>query len=154
MTRSRTALLAAWSVSLLLVGCGVEDLSCPAVEGVYLPLYTPLQGTCGPIVNPNRVRLESGRNGAPIMRIEKFANADVTTEIVMKGCSVRITQSVEEDGYLKSKIDGDPIYIENENELTGQVSLVRYDAAGQLSCSGIYDARFTKGAVTIGAAAR
>jgi hypothetical protein len=154
MTRFRIALLAVWSVSVLLVGCGVDDVSCPSVEGVYLPLYTPLQGTCGPITNPYRVRLEVGRNGASVMRVDMLSNANVTTETVMKGCSVRVTQSVEEHGTLTSKLDGDPIYIESENELSGQVSLTRYDANGALTCSGVYDARFTKGAVTIGAAAQ
>lgn len=155
MSRFSTLLFAAWSVCLLLVGCAVEDASCPSAEGVYQPLYVPLQGgTCGPISNPNRVRVEVGRNGGSVMRIEMFANADVTTEVVMKGCSMRITQMVAEDGLVKSRIDGDPIYIENENELTGMVQLMRWDDQGQLACSGMYDARFTKSAVTIGAAAQ
>jgi hypothetical protein len=133
-------------------GCGAEETKCATVGGNYQPLYTPLQGNCGPVANPNRVPFDGGRRGNAI-KIENLPNGVVTTEIVMKGCSLRMTQEFANQGITLSRIDGDPIYIESENELSGTVSLMRFDANGQITCQGLYDARFTKNLQTIGGAA-
>jgi hypothetical protein len=134
-------------------GCGAEETKCPTVGGHYMPLYTALQGNCGPIANPNRVPFDGGRRGNAI-QIENLPNGQVTTEIVMKGCSLRMTQEFANQGVTLSRIDGDPIYIESENELSGTVSMMRFDPLnGQITCQGLYDARFTKNLTTIGGAA-
>ena len=152
LSRMRAPLLAVWSMVGLGYGCGAEETKCPTIGGNYQALYTPLQGNCGPIANPNRVPFEMGRRGN-IIKIETLPNGQVTTEIVMKGCSLRMTQEFANGGAVLSRIDGDPIYIESENELTGTVNLMRFDGAGQITCSGVYDARFTKNLTTIGGAA-
>jgi hypothetical protein len=144
--------LTAWSAGVLaLSGCGVETQQCNAVKGTYQPLYTFVQGTCGPITMPNYVPVETGYKGAPKMTTMNFLNNSVTTEIVMKGCSMRVTQSVTENGSVRSKLNGDEINIENENELAGMVTLIRFDEAGNAMCSGVYDARFTKNVSTVSA---
>jgi len=150
--RMRTPLLAVWSMFVLNNGCGAEETSCPTVGGNYQALYTPLQGNCGPIANPNRVPFDGGRGGN-VIKIENLPNGQVTTEIVMKGCSLRMTQEFANDGSVLSRIDGDPIYIDSANELSGTVSLLRYDMNGLVTCQGVYDARFTKNLQTIGGAA-
>jgi hypothetical protein len=148
--QTRTPLLAA--LALLLASCGAEPVKCARVGGFYEPLYTPVQGTCGPIANPYKVPFDGGISGVN-MDIRMFSNARVTTEIVMKGCSLRMTQTVDVNGAVQSKIDGETINIHNAEELTGTVTMTRWDN-GQVACSGTYDARFTKNSVTIGGAAQ
>ena len=150
--QTRTPLLVVLSVVLMLAACGAEETKCATVGGFYEPLYTPLMGTCGPIQNPNRVPFDGGLRGVN-MNIQTFPNARVTTEIVMKGCSLRMTQIVDVDGAVQSKIDGETIQIESADELTGTVTMTRWDN-GQVACWGMYDARFTKNSVTIGGAAQ
>lgn len=151
--QTRTPRLALAVLALVLfAACGAEETKCAKVAGFYEPLYTPLQGTCGPIQNPNRVPFDGGLRGVN-MSIQTFPNARVTTEIVMKGCSLRMTQTVDVDGAVQSKIDGPIIEIQSAEELSGTVTMQRF-ANGQVSCWGMYDARFTKNAVTIGGAAQ
>jgi hypothetical protein len=137
---------------MLSAGCGVETKQCSAVEGRYQALYTPLNGTCGPIVMPNSVPVETGYRGAPVMKVETFLNGSVSTEIVMKGCSMRMTQKVMQDGAVRSALEGAQINIENQNELHGTVNLTRYDM-GSAICTGVYDARLTKDASNVSAGA-
>jgi hypothetical protein len=148
--QTRTPLLAA--LALLLASCGAEEIKCSQVGGFYEPLYTPVQGTCGPIANPYRVPFDGGQGGVNT-DIRMFSNARVTTEIVMKGCSLRMTQTVDVMGTVQSKIDGETINIQNADELTGMVTMTRWDN-GVVACSGVYNARFTKNSVTIGGAAQ
>lgn len=137
-----------------LVGCGADDPSCPSVEGSYEPLYIPLSGSCGTIERPNRVPFEGGRNGVNTI-IERRVNSNITTEIVMKGCSVRMTQTVtDNEARVASLIDGPTIDIMSETELQGQVSMTVFDDEGAVSCSGTYDAVFTKNTQIIGGAAQ
>jgi hypothetical protein len=150
--RELLSLLTIWSSALLVfAGCGVQTQQCDAVMGQYQPLYTLLQGDCGPITMPNYVPVDSGYRGAPIVKTENFLNGSVSTEIVMKGCSMRVTQSVMQGGAVRSKLNGDEINIENENELTGTVTLTRFNEGGTTACTGVYDARLTKNMSTISA---
>jgi hypothetical protein len=136
-----------------LLGCTPAPTHCGAISGSYQALYTPVGGNCGPVQNPHRVPFDGGSNGVNTT-IQKFANADVVTEIVMMGCTARMTQIVQEQGAVRSKIDGSPIDIEDANELRGTVTLTRYDGAGAVMCLGTYDATFTKNTSTIAAAAQ
>jgi hypothetical protein len=148
------ALVAGATAALAQTGCSPEPKMCGAVKGNYQALYTPMTGNCGPVVNPHRVPFDGGNNGVNTI-IQKFANADVVTEIVMMGCTARMTQTVQHSGAVMSKIDGSPINIEDENELRGMVTLTRYDGMGGVSCIGTYDATFTlNSTATIAAAAQ
>ena len=138
---------------LAATGCSTPPANCGAVSGSYQALYTPLGGNCGPVQNPHRVPFDGGQNGVQTT-IQMFANGDVVTEIVMMGCTARMTQIVEEPGGASSRIDGSPIDIEDANQLTGQVTLARYDGMGTLMCQGTYDATFTKNASTVASAAQ
>jgi hypothetical protein len=138
---------------LALAGCSTPPVNCGAVSGNYQALYTPVGGNCGPFQNPHRVPFDGGPSGVKTT-VQMLANADVVTEIVMMGCTARMTQIVQAQGSVQSRIDGAPIDIEDADELTGKVTLTRYDGMGGVMCQGTYDAAFTKNASTIAAAAQ
>src|SRR3954468_23005955 len=88
-------------------GCNTEPQTCDKVAADYQPLYTPVSTNCGPITNPFMVRFDGGLHGVNTI-MQNLANALVTTEIVMKGCTVHMTQKVQdrEGGSLMSVIEG------------------------------------------------
>jgi len=135
------------------MACGGKVSNCPAVQGNYLPEYRPLSGSCGPIANPFAVPIDGGRKGVNMI-ITNLPNGRVSTDIVMKGCSMRMTQTVQNaGGQPASVLDGDPIYIQNENELDGTVSFMQFDTmTGGVACTGMYEARFTKQSSPVGGA--
>jgi hypothetical protein len=142
--------LAAGSVA---AGCGSEDEGCPNVQGSFQSLYVELSGSCGPIDNPYPVPFEGGASGVNTI-IERRVNSNITTDIVLKGCSVGMTQIVsDKDGAVMSQIDSSDLEIMSANELIGQVTLTRYDQ-GELTCSSVYEAYYSKQTAIIGAAAR
>src|SRR4051812_46972150 len=104
------------SAVFALVGCSADVKSCNQVAGFYQPLYTPVDGNCGPITNPNMVNFDGGNHGVNT-NIQKLPNAWVTTEIVVKGCSVHMKQSITAPSgpmqaqTLQSQIDGETIKI-------------------------------------------
>jgi hypothetical protein len=140
--------------AVTLGACNTEPKTCDKVAGLYQPLYTWVDGSCGNIVNPNMVPFDGGLHGVNTI-MQNLANILVTTDIVMKGCTVHMTQKVQnrEGGFLQSQIDGASIRIQNQDQLTGRVAVVQYDATGTPMCSGNYDAMFTKNGSTVGSAA-
>lgn len=145
------ALLLTLGSALSFVGCAVDDQVCAPVNGRYQPLYTQISGTCGEIQSPNMVEFESGAPGLRMVT-ENRLDSDVTTIVVLKGCTVRVTQTVAtKAGQLESQIDGDEIRVQNANVLEGQVSYVKYDPMSQPMCTGVYNATFSKNLVPLGA---
>ena len=142
------------SLALLLAstaaGCGQEDGTCPAVAGVYQPLYQVRSGTCGPVASDQV-------NYVPIMndiQIQKFANVDVETETIVMGCSLNMTQIVRtKTGLPTQQIYGNALDVRNSNLVSGMITLTRYDDAGNMACSGEYDAMLQKNTTTLGGAA-
>jgi hypothetical protein len=134
-------------------GCNQTIENCESVGGMYEAQYVALSGDCGPITNPHRVPFDGGNSGVNTT-MQTLSTARVVTEIVMTGCTARMTQTVEQGTVIRSRIHGSPINIQNQHELTGIVDVMRFDETGQISCSGLYNAVFTKRTVTIGAAAR
>ena len=142
------------ALALPMTACGTDTASCPTIGGTFEPLYIPLSGSCGTIESPNRVPFDGGRAGVNTS-IERRVNSNITTEIVMKGCSVRMTQTVtDKEGRVASQIDGQTIEIMNQNELAGQVIMTVFDDVGGITCIGTYDASFTKNTTIIGGAAQ
>jgi hypothetical protein len=127
--------------------------TCPTVQGNYLPEFRSISGSCGQISNPFAVPIDSGRKGMNMI-ITNLPNGRVSTDIVMKGCSMRITQTVQDAmGKPVSVLDGDPIYVQNENELAGTVSFMQFDTTtGRVACTGMYEARFLKQSSPVGGA--
>lgn len=140
-----------WIISFV-AGCTADTGSCPKVEGDFAPLYSYKTGNCGMISNAWPVPFEGGPSGNNTT-MRSLGNAKVTTDIVMKGCTVRMNQIIDPGpGAGMSEIAGD-VTIHNENQLEGVVSVTVFDPTGQPACSGTYDAEFTKPAPTAGGAA-
>lgn len=130
------------------VACGGGDGRCPAVEGVYEPLYIIRSGTCGELTDANNVLIQDD------IQIQKFANVDVETETIVMGCSIKLIQIVRDKmGVPQKKIDGASLDVENANKVAGMVTLTRFDAAGAPICYGEYDAMLQKNTTTLGGAA-
>jgi hypothetical protein len=143
---------ATWPITLILVqGCGVETQNCAAPEGQYRPAYALLQGNCGEITMPYMVPVAVGEGGGSVTNTVQVNDAMISTEVVMKGCAMRMTQSVVRGGMLRSKIDGNSISIGNASALTGMVTMNQWDELGMPACAGVYNATLTKNMTTVGA---
>ena len=128
--------------------CGGDNGLCPAVSGVYEPLYEARSGTCGPLDDANYVPIENDT------QIQKFANVDVETETIVMGCRLHMTQTVRDKmGVPQKQIAGSALDVKSSNKVSGLVTLTRYDAAGTPVCWGEYDAMLQKDTTTIGGAA-
>lgn len=126
--------------------------SCPAVQGIFNPVYTRLDGSCGAIDRPNPVPFDGGLHGVNTI-IQRLAGASITTDIVLKGCNLHMTQKVADaTGILQSQIDAPELSIESATRVTGRASVTQYDAAGALMCQGNYDAVFSKAMTALGVA--
>jgi hypothetical protein len=133
------------------LGCAAEELGCPRVAGQFQPLYTPLSGSCGAIADPLLVNIDDVPQASQT-NILMFGNGRLTTEVVLRGCSVQMIQQFEASDRLQTYLEARELNVENANELNGQVSMFRYGADGNISCWGVYQARLLKETAAIGAA--
>jgi hypothetical protein len=126
--------------------------TCPAVQGIFNPVYTPVDGSCGPIDSSNPVPFDGGLHGVNTI-MQHQGNGTITTDIVLKGCNLHMTQSVTDAaGMLQKRIDAPELRIESATRITGRISFTRYDATSTLVCQGNYDAVFRKAVSAVGAA--
>ncbi|MDH5676424.1 MAG: hypothetical protein OEZ06_30170 [Myxococcales bacterium] len=137
---------------LIPAACATEVENCPSIGGNFQPLYIHLNGSCGPIAKPFAVPFDGGISGVNTI-IQRRVNGNITTEIVLKGCTVSMTQTVSGDeGGIDSIIDGKTLDIVADDEVAGQVAMTMYDDEGAIACESIYDARFTKDTAVVGGA--
>jgi len=148
----KQAMRSVWPGLILVVvtcgaACGGDDGLCPAVSGVYEPLYVARSGTCGPLTDANYVPIENDT------QIQKFANVDVETETIVMGCRLNMTQTVRDKmGVPQKQIAGSSLDVKSSNKVAGMVTLTRYDAMGVPVCYGEYDAMLQKDTTTLGGA--
>jgi hypothetical protein len=117
---------------------GSEDAGCAAPEGVYEASYTEQSGTCGALDAPARVPLDSGSSGVQTT-LERFATSTVTTETVLMGCSLRVTQMVTGAANApRLWIDARALSIGQDGVIRGTAEVTRYDDGGQVECTGVY----------------
>ena len=151
---NRRISLRPWAVLCLvgsaLVGCSSPPPSCPGVAGRFQPLYEMRSGNCGVFGTANTVQVEDN------ISIEKFANVDVETETVVKGCTVFMKQTIRDKntGVVQQVVQGSTLEVQDENQLSGMVTLTRYQSDGMMTCSGEYNLLLTKNTMTIGGAAQ
>ena len=93
---------------------------CEPIAGTYQPLYIPVSGNCGPIT-AMRVPLDGGVGGVKIHQEMQFGR-DIYTEVVHKGCILRVTQQVYQQGVLESTMSGPELAVHSSKELSGQVA--------------------------------
>jgi hypothetical protein len=139
------------SLPVLGLSCAAEEVGCPRVVGQFQPLYTPLSGSCGVIADPMFVKIEDVPQASQT-NVLMFGNGRLTTEVVLRGCSVQMIQQFETAERLQTYLEAPELSVESANELAGQVSMFRYDPAGNVSCWGVYQARLLKETAAIGAA--
>jgi hypothetical protein len=110
------------------VDAGADDAdagaACGNVGGPYSVIYTEISGTCGPINSANTVKIDN------TITMEKYVNVDVDTETIVRDCRVLI--------------QGNALRVDADGNVAGTVTLTRYNTAGDLSCTGEYEAAFTK----------
>jgi hypothetical protein len=128
----------------VLASCAPEEGVCDAVAGTYQPLYMQMAGNCGPL-NGARVPLDGGEGGVKTHQEMQFDKM-VTTMVVHKGCTLRVTQEVSLNGVLESRMNGEEIAVHNSNELSGQVTFTRFtNGVPQTElCAGLYTATFQR----------
>jgi hypothetical protein len=125
---------------------------CAAVQGIFAPSYTPIDGNCGPIANPTSVPFDGGLHGINTI-MQHLANGTITTDIVLNGCSLQMTQKVADTmGRLQTEVDAPDLHIESATRITGRISFKRFNATSIQMCQGNYDAVFTKATSALGAA--
>jgi hypothetical protein len=136
-------------------GCTAELPTCDSVDGRFNASYTPLTGNCGPISNPFQVPFEGGSSGVNTV-VEMLGNAEVETELVMKGCTVSMKQTVRNRPQVDlppstaSRVEGPQLDVLSSDEIAGHVTYVRYASGADPGCSGVYDASFTKRSIPLG----
>jgi len=138
--------------SVLGLGCVAEEVACPRVVGQFQPLYTPLSGSCGAIADPMLVKIDDVPQSSQTS-VLMFGNGRLTTEVMLRGCSVQMIQQFEASDRLQTYLEARELSVESANELSGQVSMFRYGADGNVSCWGVYQARLLKETAALGAAA-
>jgi hypothetical protein len=144
---SRTGIALGALLSLGLFGCNADVEQCSPVTGLYEPLYTFVSGTCPAAIQAtNQVNFDSGRHGVQ-QSIQMLPNMVVTTDIILKGCSLHMTQQIAApppQSSLQTKIDGQTIEISNEDELHGLVTVTQYNPDTSVACEGTYNGMFRK----------
>jgi hypothetical protein len=107
-------------------------------------MYVPLTGNCGFIDSPNMLPFGEGSGSGSIKTLENRLNDDVVTEVVRKGCTVRVSQVVAtKQGIVQSQIEGESLKVHNARELSGQVKYLRFNELG-VACEGTYEAQIRK----------
>jgi hypothetical protein len=120
--------------------------ACSEPRGIYEAIYTPLSGTCGPFEAPARVPFDASTTFAT------FAAVDVTTEIVVQGCSLRVTQVVSDrQGAILERIVMDDLVIGEDDRIRGTATLTRFEG-GAPTCTGTYAVELSRSTTTIGEA--
>ena len=153
--KNRRISLRPWAVICLVgsvfLGCTAEPEVCPGVGGSFQPLYEQRTGNCGAVPTANNVKVDNN------ITIEKYANVDVETETIVKGCTVYMKQIVRNKttGRVESMVQGSTLEVQGENQLSGMVTLTRYnvmDVLNPATCSGEYNLTLTKSTQIVGGA--
>lgn len=124
--------------------------TCGIARGRYQALYEPRSGNCGAITSANMVAIDDN------ITIEKYANVDVETETIVRGCSVYFAQIVRDKttGNVQTQIQGSTLDVDEDGNVSGSVTVTRFSDGGQVMCTGEYLARLTKSSSVIGGAAK
>jgi hypothetical protein len=99
------------------------------------------------------VPLDGGSSGVNTT-IQRLASGDVTTEVVVRGCSLRVTQTVTNaQGAPVLQIDAETLSIDGDGVVRGSVDVTRFDENQQVECTGVYAVELRPSSSIIGSAA-
>jgi hypothetical protein len=133
--------MSAKSIQLLMLaalagaGCQDEEQACPEVMGSYLATWTYVDGTCGPMpgtAGPFDMTSERATATTMQMRTDDM----ITTEVIKKGCDVRLTRSASKDGATLWLVEGQ-LDVESDEVLSGAMRRFEWQDSVQL-CAGTY----------------
>jgi len=142
------------------LGCNAElQGNCPKPLGVYKAEYSLIAGTCSPNYQPFNLKFESDDRSSTSYTEKRLADV-VITDILLKGCELRVGQRVTGEGaasgvtQTRSAIAG-TLGVINEATLNGTVERIDFMEDGQtVRCSAQYEAWYTRDDLLLGAAAR
>lgn len=122
--------------ALAAAGCQDEMQACPEIMGTYLATYTYVEGTCGPMPGTaGPFDMTSMRATATTLQMR--TDDMITTEVVKRGCDVRLTRSASKDGATLWLVEG-RLDVESGDVLSGPMRRFEYQNGTQL-CAGTYD---------------
>jgi hypothetical protein len=116
---------------------------------VFLASYQWLDGACGSFQG-NTFKVQSDDKGT-VTRVENRLSDTLTTQVILKGCTIAVKQSVEMMGTKLSEIEGD-LHVQDKNALSGMMTRIEYMPDGAIRCHAVYDARYTRQDVIVGGA--
>ena len=142
------------------LGCNGElPGNCPKPLGVYKAEYSLIAGTCSPNYQPFSLKFESDDQLNTSYTEKRLADV-VITDILLKGCELRVGQRVTGEGaasgttQTRSAIFG-TLGVINEAQLNGTIERTDFMEDGQtVRCSAQYEAWYTRDDLLLGAAAR
>ncbi len=128
-------MLSAMAVAVL-AGCGDElPEACRDVSDYFQPSYEYVSGNCDDLTG---YWFSISYNLAA--RSQQFPDDIVVSSTAeSEGCGLRVTQSVHQRDRLLERLDGQ-LEIHEDGSATGTVVLERFDARGEVTCHGEYDA--------------
>jgi hypothetical protein len=128
--------------TLALAACGCDaESECGARASTYTPSYTEQTGDCGAYTGHSWFFSET-----LAARIVQLGDGTTVASEVRNedGCTVDLTQSAERNGNVVERIDGAGLRLDENGAIHGEVMLLRFDAEGEVTCSGEYAVRLTK----------
>jgi hypothetical protein len=141
-------------------GCNAElPGNCPKPLGVYKAEYSLIAGNCSPNYQPFSLKFEADDQTNTSYTEKRLADV-VITEILLKGCELRVGQRVTGEGaasgvsQTRSAIAG-TLGVINEAQLNGTIERIDFMEDGQtVRCSAQYEAWYSRDDLLLGAAAR
>ncbi|HEX7480545.1 MAG TPA: hypothetical protein VF331_22285 [Polyangiales bacterium] len=132
-------------------GCqDATNQSCPAVTGTFQASYQQLEGSCPATFQGNQLSIAKDDVGT-VTHVDMRLSDVVRTEVVLKGCTIGMSQAVEAMGRTQSQIDGD-LHVESDAAMSGMLMRTVYTDTGSIACHGVYNALFVRQDAVVGGA--
>jgi hypothetical protein len=144
----------------IFLGCNQElQGNCPRPIGVYKAEYSMLSGTCMPGYQPFALKFEADDQATTQSTEIRLADV-IVTEVILKGCEIKVGQTVTGEGSTtstsstRSAIAG-TLGVVDEGALSGTIQRTDFMEDGKtVRCTAQYDAWYTRDDLLLGAAAR
>lgn len=121
--------------ALAAAGCQDEVQACDEVMGTYLATWTYVDGTCGQMpgtAGPFDMTSDHATATTMQMRTDDM----ITTEVIKKGCNVRVTRYASKAGKTLWQVGGE-LDVESGDTLSGPMTRYEWMDGAQL-CAGTY----------------
>lgn len=111
------------------------EMEC-VIDGTYAALLVPLTGNCGPVNDSFTVELSPN-----LIRTLQEMQFDrmITTQVVVKACSIQMTREVSVQGVLEQQLSADELELQAGGNLAGDATYRRFGADQTVLCEGTYE---------------